>query len=205
MQRIVVSSEPKKALDACIDLLETVATGHWIACACDILGISSPDADIILPANLKSSTDSEKLLFVYNIARQVVDQLTLVDLAFIAQDGSTTPEDDDKVFNYTRTLCHFASLMMEFRDAWAEGDGDRVVRCWKIFLPHFVQDGRRKYALEALRLQFQVNAVLSPNLAHQVKWHRFVNTKGGLGRNIPCDRKCTATSCSVRGSTSRPV
>ena len=65
LQRIVVSSEPKKALDACIDLLETVATGHWIACACDILGISSPDADIILPANLKSSTDSEKLLFVY--------------------------------------------------------------------------------------------------------------------------------------------
>lgn len=29
--------------------------------------------------------------------------------------------------------------------------------------------------------------VLSPNLAHQVKWHRFVNTKGGVGNNLPCD------------------
>ena len=92
-------------------------------------------------------------------------KLTLVDLAFTAQDGSTA---HNKVYNYTKTLCHFASLMVEFRDAWADGDGDRVVRCWKIFLPHFVQDGRRKYGLKALRLQFQVNAVLSPNLAHQV-------------------------------------
>ena len=44
-----------------------------------------------------------------------------------------------------------------------------------------------KYALEAFRLQLQVNVVLSPNLSHEVKWHRFVNIKGGMGRNIPCD------------------
>ena len=44
-----------------------------------------------------------------------------------------------------------------------------------------------KYALEPLRLQFQLEAVLSPKLAHHIKWDRFVNKKGGLGRNIPCD------------------
>ena len=27
----------------------------------------------------------------------------------------------------------------------------------------------------------------SPNLAHQVTWHRFVNVSGGAGNNIPCD------------------
>ena len=59
--------------------------------------------------------------------------------------------------------------------------------CWKLFLPHFRVAGCTKYSLEALRLLMQANAVLSPNLAHQVKWHRFVNTKGGAGRNIPCD------------------
>ena len=55
------------------------------------------------------------------------------------------------------------------------------------FSSHYQAARRMKYSLEALRLQFQVNAVLSPNLAHQVKWHRFVNTHGGLGRNVPCD------------------
>ena len=42
---------------------------------------------------------------------------------------------------------------------------------------------RRSTVLEALRLQFQVKALLSPHLAHQVLWNRLVNTKGGLGRN----------------------
>ena len=54
-------------------------------------------------------------------------------------------------------------------------------------LPHFKAAGRTKYSLEALRLQFQVKAILSPQLAHQVLWDRFVNTRGGLGRNIQND------------------
>lgn len=86
---------------------------------------------------------------------------------------------------FLQGLCHYGSLVMEFRDAWAEGDGDRILRCWRLFLPHFRASGRTKYSLEAFRLQLQVNVVLSPNLAHQVKWHRFVNTKGGFGNNIP--------------------
>lgn len=51
---------------------------------------------------------------------------------------------------------------------------------------HFKASGSTKYALEALRLQIQLK-ISSPNLAHQITWHRFVNTHGGLGRNIPCD------------------
>ena len=76
---------------------------------------------------------------------------------------------------------------MEFRDAWAEGDGERVLRCWKMFLPHFQAAGHTKYSLAALNMQLQTNATLSPNAAHQVMWHRFVNSKGGIGKNIPCD------------------
>ena len=33
----------------------------------------------------------------------------------------------DHVHNYTRTMCHFAALVLEFTDAWAEGDGERVL------------------------------------------------------------------------------
>lgn len=70
---------------------------------------------------------------------------------------------------------------MEFRDAWAEGDGGRIYRCWRLLLPHFISYGHTKYALQALRLQFQVEAYLSPHLAHHVLWDRFVNTRGGMG------------------------
>jgi len=76
---------------------------------------------------------------------------------------------------------------MEFLDSWSEGDGEWVYRCWRLFLPHFLTTNSRKYALEALRLQTQVEAVLSPHLAHHIKWDRFINTRGGKGRNIPCN------------------
>ena len=76
---------------------------------------------------------------------------------------------------------------MEVKDVWSEGDGERMIRCWKLLMPHFKTLGHPKYALEAMRLQMQVNATLSPNLAHQVTWNRFINTHGGHGRNIPCD------------------
>ena len=95
--------------------------------------------------------------------------------------------DADPGISPVRVLCHYGALVMEVRDAWSEGDGERMVRCWKLLMPHFKAAGHPKYALEALRLQMQVNATLSPNLAHQVMWNRFVNVKGGLGRNIPCD------------------
>lgn len=74
--------------------------------------------------------------------------------------------------------------MMEFTDALAEGDGERVIRCWWPFLPHFQAAGNTKYCLEAFRVQLQVNVSLSHNLAHQVMWHRFVKTKGGMGKNV---------------------
>ena len=155
--------------------------GHWLVCACEVLGISNLDEIIKVSPGLKKAGTAEQLLFIKGIAEEVVERMTLVDSAFLS--GEDNSEDD----NYARVLCHYGSLVMEFRDAWAEGDGDRMLRCWKLFMPHFKTSGSSKYALEALRLQFQTSIVLSPNLAHQVRWNRFVNVKGGIGRNIPCD------------------
>ena len=95
-------------------------------------------------------------------------------------------DTDDKVFNYGRVMCHFASLLIEFIDACREVDGKRVIRCWRLFLPHFYAARRTKYALEALNIQIQLK-VLSPQLSHELTWSRLVNTYGGLGNNISCD------------------
>ena len=66
-------------------------------------------------------------------------------------------------------------------NVWADSDGEtqRIVWCWKLFLPHFKVSRCSKYSLEELRLQIQLQ-VLSPNLAHQLRRHRFVNTRGGM-------------------------
>ncbi len=118
-----------------------------------------------------------------SVAQTVVKEFTVIPEALL---GESVIDSGDKVHGYARVLCHFASLVLLFVDAWKEGDGERVIRLWKILMLHFHAEKKTKYALEALRLQFQL-ATLQPYLSHQLTWGRFINTHGGLGRNIPCD------------------
>ena len=68
-----------------------------------------------------------------------------------------------------------------------EGDGERLIRCWKFLLLHFKVDRRVKYSVEAYHLLAQVNALLPPHMAHQLTWNRICNISGGEGKNIPLD------------------
>ena len=120
--------------------------------------------------------------FLYDLADRVVQCCSLIEEPFL---GKKIADTGDGVYNYARVLCHFASLALEFLDSWAEEDGERILRCWKVFLLHFYVVGRTKYSWEALRLQFQLVALL-PALSHQLKWNRFINTRG-TRQDIPCD------------------
>ena len=178
-----VTSDVKKAVDANVEFLMTVFKGHILAKACKILEISTLDDSIPLPLTLTHSTASknQQFKFVKNIASKIVKKCTLINTC------TEIDESDDKVYNYAKVLCHFGAIITEMRDAWAEGDGDCTYRCWHLMLPHFKSSGRTKYSLESLRLQFQVKSCMCSQQAHQVVWDRFVNVKGGAGRNIPCD------------------
>lgn len=81
-----------------------------------------------------------------------------------------------------------ALLFMNFNDAISEGDGNRLMRCWKFFLLHFYADsGSSKYSLEALYLQFQQQALLTPREAYRQRWNRSCNNHGHNGKNVPLD------------------
>ena len=45
----------------------------------------------------------------------------------------STHEDDDMLC-YQRSLLDYGMLILNFFDAISEGDGERVIRCWKFFL-----------------------------------------------------------------------
>lgn len=176
-----VKKDCKKAVDANLEFLEVVFKGHLLASACRILGIAKLDSTLQLPQDIRHGSAQQQLVCIRSLATQVVEECTLIDTC------GDIADTDDHVYNYTRVLCHYSALVYEFQNACTQGDGDRVFRCWRIMLPHFLASGRTKYSLEALRLQFQVKAILSPQLSHQVLWDRFVNTRGGLGRNIQHD------------------
>ena len=70
------------------------------------------------------------------------------------------------MLSYQKSFMEYVLLLLNFKDAVAEGDGERNLRCWKFFLLHLKNDKRsKKYALEALFYVFQVYALLSPKLA----------------------------------------
>lgn len=83
---------------------------------------------------------------------------------------------------------NMALLLGNFMDA-TKGDGERIIRCNKIFLLHFKQNGSgsTKYSLGALYQMFQLYALLSPKESERLKWNRTVNNHGRAGCNVAMD------------------
>ena len=67
-------------------------------------------------------------------------QLAIMDIIeqFVDIDyPSSANKDDDHVRAYAREVLSLGLLFMEFKDAIREGDGERIIRCWRYFLPLF--------------------------------------------------------------------
>lgn len=141
-------AKDQKDFNACLDALCTVLKGHFIA-ACSEMEINPPKEMLQSLSAVKQGSPERQQHYIYNVAEAVVMKWSLVGEAILLQ---TVPKVGDSKHNYARVLCHLGSLALEFRDAWEE-DGERICRCWKVFLLHFRKKGRTKYAWEALRLQ----------------------------------------------------
>ena len=94
---------------------------------------------------------------------------------------------EDYKLNYATAVLGMGMLSRNFHDASREGDGERLIRCWKFFMLHFKVDGRVKYAVEAINLIAQVSGLLPPAMRHQLIWNRTCNLTGGAGKNTPLD------------------
>lgn len=92
--------------------------------------------------------------------------------------------DGPGVFNYSSAVLNDGLLLLELRDSIREGDGVRVLRCWKFMLLYWRYAGHTKYCLEAFRLLGSVSATATPRIAHEIVWCRFINSRGGPGNNI---------------------
>ncbi len=76
---------------------------------------------------------------------------------------------------------------MEFVDAIKEGDGERVIRCWKFLLIIFHNSNRKNYAKEAILLLHQYQYLITPQQAERIIYSRFINVAGLPGKNISSD------------------
>ena len=183
-----VQRDPKNDVNAAEDFLELVTDAHIIHAASIELGSEDGETlpETVVQALSLLKTADERKAFLRKISLLIVDHYML-PLSPCLSSSMVDQTQQDHVFNYGKILLTLGMVHHYFKDSVREGDGDRVFSCWKILLPLFKQDGRRKYALEAFLLMAQDQALLSPQMAYQLKWARFVNNKGGAGRNMSCD------------------
>lgn len=101
------------------------------------------------------------------------------------QDTPASQNDHKQAHSMARLS--FSFFLMDMLDAVKEGDGGRLMRLYKVALLYYKAHGHSHYAYSTFLLTVQLNAVLSPRMAHSLTWNRFWNTRGGKGVNIPLD------------------
>lgn len=88
---------------------------------------------------------------------------------------------------HTEARLWFGLLLADFLDAIKEGDGERLMRLYKVALLIFKTCNHSQYAYSTFLLTVQLNATQSPRVAHSLTWNRFWNRRGGRGNNVPLD------------------
>lgn len=125
------------------------------------------------------------------LQRHTLTKHSLETAATAQQTTSQVAEgsQSDAVFNYARCSLGMCMVAMNFVDARRLGDGKRLIRMYKYFLLHFKASGKQKYSYQVLRLLAKVHCFLSPRLAYDLVWNRFVNKTGRVDGNIEVDRE----------------
>ena len=84
--RLPKAKDPKKDFNACSDALFTILKGHFIAAACDILGIRKPDEE---PASLvavkRNCPDEDKKAYIYHISQEIVNKYSSFQRLFLTR------------------------------------------------------------------------------------------------------------------------
>ena len=157
LNRSSVPKDPKNNVNATDDFINVALEGHIIAAGMEVMGMSTinDQPDDFPHAQMRLSKDRKKQL-LNNVTEAVVSKF--VNLALLKEEtqesgGSAgrrkgkkkkakrklqaNEGEKDGVQEYAIEFLTMGLLHAEFCDAVKEGDGKRVLRCWKFFLLYF--------------------------------------------------------------------
>lgn len=179
-----VVKKPKKNVTACEEFFELVVEAHILTAVMNEFEMNSLEDE---PNNqlLLTSADlcaSERSSVLPNVIEQLLK--SLIDISF---PSSISQSNVDPVCEYAKEVLLLGLHFLEFHDAIWEGDGDRLLRCWKYFLPLYKATNRKNYAIEAFTMLAQYYFLFTPRMHHQLLWSCIINSVGRAGHNIPCD------------------
>ena len=146
-----VISDVTKDLTACEEFMELVTTAHVLTAAMHVAGASNL-TDLSSKILSKENPTAAATSLVQTLCRQMVTIEFIMD--------KSTCGSGDRVVEYAMETLSLGLLLLEFKDSIREGDGYRVLRCWKYFLLIFRATQHKNYCIEALNLLMQYYYIL---------------------------------------------
>ena len=150
--RSSVPNDPKSNVNATTDFIEVTLAGYAVCAAMEVLGMEKiTDQPDDLPSPEMCLSAEEKKRTLSSVTSAIVSQF--INLTVTLQEDSEAPKskrrkrksksgkssdstaaalkETDRVFEYSREFLTLGMLHAEFNDS--EGDGIRLLRCWKFF------------------------------------------------------------------------
>ena len=202
-----VVKTPKNNFNACDDFFRLIFKCHIITAALKVLQMescTSPPPHDLCPEIIQLHSAAERKNILHLYYRAIVEAFTNLQLKTNSLQCHEILTYDDKITGYATELLTLGLLYVEFTDAIHEGDGDRILRCWRFMLLLFRISGRTNYSIEAFRMLYSYSFLLSPRQAKQLLWSRCINTSGRPGKNVAMDinmehlnRTCKDAICGL--------
>jgi L1 cell adhesion molecule like protein len=183
-----ISASVENEYNASDDFFNLLIRCHIIAAAMKYLGmkkVSDTPFHPQLPDELWTECDDKRRDILLGVAMEITAKYVNIDVSFKNQKKESS--HDDKVQCYATNFLTHGLIYMEFSDSIREGDGQRILCCWRYLLLYFKANQRQNYSIEALNLLCQYSFLFTQRQAHQLIWSRCVNTHGIEGKNIPSD------------------
>ena len=130
-------SDVSKDTAACEEFMELITVAHILSAAVHITGV--PDLEGLSKKILSSENH---FAAVSSIAKTLCSDVVTLSFAAKPSTGSA-----DCVMEYAKETLSLGLLLLEFNDAIREGDGCRVLRCWKFLFLFFRAAGHKNYCI----------------------------------------------------------
>lgn len=194
---VEIKSDPT----ACEEFFLLVVEAHIISLSMKEFGFESADS---IPQNLKFSKEQfldqppkKRTEVIQKAVSQLIDKcMFTTKLSEQASDKASSKtgkkkmkrnEEEDNVMAYGKEVMTLGLLYMEYCDSIKEGDGLRIIRCWRYMLLLFKMTNKRKYSIQASTLLLQYHFIFTERMRNQLLWSRTINVHGKPGKNIPMD------------------
>ena len=167
-----------------------IVEAHVLEASMTMFGMASLDdtpSQEFFPIESVESNSLERRRIFLSVLQQLLVRFVDLNLTFSEDVSEDDSNDVDTVHEYAKELISLGLLLMNFNDAVREGDGDRIMRCWRFFLSLFKASDKTNYSIEAFTLLAQEKYLLSERMAMQLKWSRTINVHGLPGKNISAD------------------